>query len=94
MAGAGQFGKPDQGIFSYWIHSWAQRAPLKYIGFGGTGHQVRDCLHPHDLLALLLKQMAAGARAGRRILNVGGGAASTRSLRQLSDWCGREFGAH
>ena len=46
MAGAGQFGKPDQGIFSYWIHSWARQAPLKYIGFGWTGHQVRDCLHP------------------------------------------------
>ena len=57
MAGAGQFGKPDQGIFSYWIHSWARKAPLKYIGFGGTGHQVRDCLHPEDLLALMLKQM-------------------------------------
>ncbi|MFM8887137.1 MAG: NAD-dependent epimerase/dehydratase family protein, partial [Chthoniobacterales bacterium] len=57
MAGAGQFGKPDQGIFSFWIHSWAREAPLKYIGFGGTGHQVRDCLHPEDLLDLVLKQL-------------------------------------
>ena len=57
MAGAGQFGKADQGIFSFWIHSWAQKAPLKYIGFGGTAHQVRDCLHPEDLLDLVLKQM-------------------------------------
>lgn len=61
MAGAGQFGKPDQGIFSYWIHSWARQAPLKYIGFGGTGHQVRDCLHPGDLVDLVLKQMERGA---------------------------------
>jgi CDP-paratose 2-epimerase len=38
--------------------------------------------------------MDAGARAGRRIFNVGGGAASARSLRQLSEWCGREFGPH
>ena len=58
MAGAGQFGKADQGIFSFWIHSWAREAPLKYIGFGGTGHQVRDCLHPEDLLGLVLKQMS------------------------------------
>jgi CDP-paratose 2-epimerase len=94
MAGAGQFGKPDQGIFSYWIHSWARRAPLKYIGFGGTGHQVRDCLHPEDLLALIIKQMAAGDREAPRIVNVGGGAASAMSLRQLSDWCAREFGPH
>ena len=57
MAGAGQFGKADQGIFSFWIHSWARKAPLKYIGFGGTGYQVRDCLHPGDLGDLVLKQM-------------------------------------
>jgi CDP-paratose 2-epimerase len=94
MAGAGQFGKPDQGIFSYWIHGWAQRAPLKYIGFEGTGHQVRDCLHPADLLDLILQQMAARDRAGRRIFNVGGGAASAMSLRQLSEWCAAEFGPH
>lgn len=57
MAGAGQFGKADQGIFSFWIHSWARKAPLKYIGFGGTGYQVRDCLHPGDLGDLVLKQL-------------------------------------
>lgn len=100
MAGAGQFGKPDQGIFSFWIHSWARRAPLKYIGFGGTGHQVRDCLHPEDLLALVLKQISAGSHGaplqggGGRVFNVGGGAASAMSLRQLSDWCAAEFGPH
>ena len=66
MAGAGQFGKPDQGIFSYWIHSWAQKAPLKYIGFGGTGHQVRDCLHPEDLLGLVLKQLRDERTKGLR----------------------------
>ena len=94
MAGAGQFGKPDQGIFSYWIHSWARKAPLKYIGFDGTGHQVRDCLHPQDLLELLVKQMAAGQEGKERICNVSGGAASAMSLRQLSDWCTEEFGPH
>ncbi len=45
MAGAGQFGKPDMGS-SLLIHSWSLHRPLTYIGFGGTGHQVRDCLHP------------------------------------------------
>src|SRR6185312_13208555 len=53
LAGAGQFGKADQGIFSFWIHSWKSKRPLKYIGFGGQGHQVRDCLHPRDLTTLL-----------------------------------------
>lgn len=57
MAGARQFGKPDQGIFALWIHSWREGRPLKYIGFDGLGHQVRDCLHPRDLAPLVLKQM-------------------------------------
>jgi CDP-paratose 2-epimerase len=59
LAGAGQFGRPDQGIFAYWINSHLRRRPLRYIGFGGRGHQVRDCLHPNDLAPLLLAQMDA-----------------------------------
>jgi len=56
MAGAGQFGHPAQGIVAFWIHSFREGRPLKYIGFDGLGHQVRDCLHPRDLLPLLEKQ--------------------------------------
>ncbi|MFZ4773855.1 MAG: NAD-dependent epimerase/dehydratase family protein [Terrimicrobiaceae bacterium] len=57
LAGAGQFGKADQGIFSFWLHSWKSGRPLRYIGFGGSGHQVRDCLHPRDLAPILIRQM-------------------------------------
>jgi CDP-paratose 2-epimerase len=93
LAGAGQFGRADQGIFSYWIHSWRRGRPLRYLGFGGRGQQVRDCLHPADLLPLLEKQWTAPRRgAAERTLNVSGGAASARSLRQLSDWCAARFG--
>lgn len=94
MAGAGQFGRPDQGIFAYWIHSWARRRPLRYIGFDGRGHQVRDCLHPADLAPLVLAQMDASTPPAERILNISGGAASARSLRQLSDWCADRLGPH
>ena len=88
LAGAGQFGKADQGIFSFWIHSWLQRQPLKYLGFGGHGHQVRDCLHPKDLVPLLLKQYDAGMAGNRpKTMNVSGGIASAMSLAQLSSWC-------
>jgi CDP-paratose 2-epimerase len=45
MAGAGQFGRADQGIFSFWIQSYLHKRPLKYIGFDGSGSQVRDALH-------------------------------------------------
>jgi CDP-paratose 2-epimerase len=94
LAGAEQFGRPDQGIFAYWIHSWARRRPLKYIGFDGAGHQVRDCLHPADLAPLVLAQCDSTKKVSEPVLNIAGGAASARSLRQLSAWCASRFGAH
>ncbi len=91
LAGAGQFGKADQGIFTFWIHSYRQKRLLKYIGFGGTGHQVRDCLHPRDLAALIARQLRHPEKAGR-VLNVSGGPANSLSLAQLSNWCATRFG--
>src|SRR5262249_17176274 len=57
LAGAGQFGRADQGIFTFWINSYLRKRPLRYLGFGGKGLQVRDCLHPADLIGLLVHQM-------------------------------------
>ena len=95
LAGAGQFGRPDQGIFAYWLNSWLRRRPLRYLGFDGQGHQVRDCLHPRDLQPLLEQQLAAPRLApADRVVNLSGGAASARSLRQLSEWCAARFGLH
>jgi CDP-paratose 2-epimerase len=93
LAGAGQFGKPDQGIFSFWIHAYRRKRPLRFIGFGGTGHQVRDCLHPRDLVPLLLAQVNAGGKHGG-VVNVGGGADHAMSLAQLTRWCAGRFGPH
>lgn len=95
LAGAGQFGRADQGIFAYWINAWLRRRPLKYIGFGGTGHQVRDCLHPRDLLPALERQLAAPKlEASERIANFSGGITSAMSLKQLSAWCSSRLGEH
>jgi CDP-paratose 2-epimerase len=95
LAGAGQFGRPDQGIFAYWLNSHLRRRPLKYIGFGGNGFQVRDCLHPRDLVPLLEKQFKAPSLAAPdRIANISGGLASALSLQQLTQWCDSHFGAH
>jgi CDP-paratose 2-epimerase len=92
MAGAGQFGHPGQGIFAYWIHSFKEKQPLKYIGFGGTGYQVRDCLHPKDLISLLDKQFKEPFESKKpRLINVSGGVENCRSLAQLTDWCGLRF---
>lgn len=94
MAGAGQFGRADQGIVAFWIHSWRESRALKYLGFGGHGHQVRDALHPADLADLLVKQLSAGtAKADTpRVLNVSGGRESAFSLAELSAWCAARFG--
>jgi CDP-paratose 2-epimerase len=92
LAGAGQFGKIDQGIFSYWIHSWRAQRPLKYIGFKGTGFQVRDCLHARDLTSLLARQMQKPRKDVPRIINVSGGTRQSASLRELSQWCENRFG--
>lgn len=93
LAGAGQFGKPDQGIFSFWIHGWTQGRPLRYLGFGGLGHQVRDCLHPDDLVPMLLRQFDHGAPGDvPRLVHASGGPASARSLAQLSRWCREHIG--
>lgn len=94
LAGAGQMGTAEQGIFSYWIHSHARKRPLRYIGFDGFGHQLRDAFHPADLTALLLVQMRDPERPGPRLFNVGGGAPNSMSLAELTDWCVRRFGNH
>ncbi|MBI5827783.1 MAG: NAD-dependent epimerase/dehydratase family protein [Deltaproteobacteria bacterium] len=95
LAGAGQFGRPDQGIFSFWINSYLRRRPLKYIGFGGNGYQVRDAIHPRDLVPVLLKQMSGGPSAeAPKVCNFGGGIANAISLAELSEWCKDRFGPH
>jgi CDP-paratose 2-epimerase len=94
MAGAGQFGKADQGIFAYWINAYLYRQPLKYIGFGGCGFQVRDCLHPRDLIPLLQKQTATPGGHVARLVNIGGGISNAMSLAELSAWCTNLYGSH
>src|SRR5205085_3681442 len=92
IAGAGQFGIAEQGIFSYWIHAYAQKRPLKYIGFDGSGCQVRDGLHPDDLAQLVALQTEKPDCSSDRIFNIGGGEKNAMSLSQLSQWCWERLG--
>ncbi len=92
LAGAGQFGKADQGIFSYWLHSWKSGRPLRYIGFGGIGKQVRDCLHPKDLAGIISQQLKSRPKGDDRIQNLSGGIGNSMSLRELSSWCRHRLG--
>ena len=94
LAGAGQFGTPEQGIFAYWMHAHAARNPLRYIGFGGAGYQVRDAFHPDDLARLLWAQMNDSQSGGERLFNLGGGAENAVSLAELNSICDEYFGPH
>jgi CDP-paratose 2-epimerase len=94
LAGAGQFGHAEQGIFSFWLHAWRARRSLRYIGFGGRGLQVRDAFHPEDLAELVLKQLHNSESKPYRICNVAGGIDQSMSLLELSEWCTERFGSH
>jgi CDP-paratose 2-epimerase len=92
LAGSGQFGTAEQGIFSYWLHAHATRRTLKYLGFGGQGYQVRDALHPSDLAQMVDFQLRSSGPG--QLLNVSGGRANSMSLAQLTKWCDQRFGPH
>jgi CDP-paratose 2-epimerase len=92
LAGGGQFGRADQGIFAYWINAWLRNRPLRYFGFGGRGFQLRDCLHPRDLAPLIQRQLASTRAPDGPIFNIGGGAERSISMAQLSAWCEVRFG--
>lgn len=85
IAGRGQFGKVDQGVFTLWMANHFFGRPLKYIGFGGTGKQVRDLLHPSDLYALIRLQLDSGKKWDAPVFNVGGGREISTSLLELTD---------
>lgn len=87
IAGPGQFGKIDQGIFSFWIYQYILDKPLTFTGFGGDGHQVRDMLHPSDVFSLLISQIFGNHKTSKKVFNIGGGNANAMSLKELDIFC-------
>lgn len=87
IAGPWQMGKVDQGVFTYWLLAHYHRRPLRYIGFGGAGKQVRDLLHIDDLCDLMDEQLQAPADWAAATVNVGGGRACSLSLLELTTLC-------
>ena len=87
ISGPYQMGKVDQGVVVLWMarHYWRQ--PLNYIGFGGTGKQVRDVLHIDDLLDLIDWQIHHLDDIAGKKFNVGGGLESSVSLMELTRLC-------
>jgi CDP-paratose 2-epimerase len=87
IAGPWQMGKVDQGVFTYWMLAHLFRRPLQYIGFGGSGKQVRDLLHVEDLVELLAAQLEEPDRWDGVTANVGGGRSCSLSLLETTALC-------
>lgn len=87
VAGPWQMGKVDQGVFTYWMLAHVLDRPLRYLGFGGRGLQVRDLLHVDDLVDLVCEQLGDAGRWAGRTVNVGGGRDVSLSLHETTDLC-------
>jgi CDP-paratose 2-epimerase len=87
IAGPWQMGKVDQGVFTHWMLAFYFKRPLSYLGFGGQGKQVRDLLHALDLAELVEDQLLRPEHWAGAIVNVGGGASGSLSLREASALC-------
>lgn len=87
IAGPRQMGKTDQGVVSLWMakHYWKQS--LKYIGYGGTGKQVRDLLHIDDAVVLIDLQIHQTEKFQNKVFNAGGGLANSCSLQEMTAIC-------
>ncbi len=87
IAGPWQMGKVDQGVFTHWMLAYHFKRQLAYFGFGGTGKQVRDLLHVADLAELINDQLLRPEHWAGAVVNVGGGADVSLSLRETSVLC-------
>jgi CDP-paratose 2-epimerase len=87
IAGPWQMGKVDQGVAVLWVARHVYGGSLQYIGYGGTGKQVRDLLHVDDLLELVLRQVGKLEELDGETFNVGGGLAVSTSLQELTAVC-------
>jgi CDP-paratose 2-epimerase len=87
ITGPWQMGKVDQGVFALWMGKHYFRRPLKYIGYGGTGKQVRDFVSIDDLADLIQSQLDQFETLPHRLYNVGGGVASSLSLLETTALC-------
>jgi CDP-paratose 2-epimerase len=87
LTGPWQMGKVDQGVVVLWVARHVYGGRLSYIGYGGTGKQVRDMLHIDDLLRLVEYQIDHLDELSGETFNVGGGRAVSASLRELTAIC-------
>lgn len=87
IAGPRQMGKIDQGVATLWMAKHYWKKELKYIGFNGSGKQVRDILHINDAIDLIDFQIHNIELFNNKIFNVGGGLSNSLSLLEMTMIC-------
>jgi CDP-paratose 2-epimerase len=87
LTGPWQMGKVDQGVFALWVAAHRFGRELSYIGWGGSGKQVRDLLHVDDLAELLDIQLTRFDDLAGNTFNVGGGPGCSLSLLETTRLC-------
>lgn len=87
LTGPWQMGKVDQGFVALWVARHYFKDKLNYIGFNGSGKQLRDILHVDDLFALLNTQLTHLEKHQGHVYNVGGGHDLSVSLLELTNFC-------
>jgi CDP-paratose 2-epimerase len=87
VTGPWQMGKVDQGVFTLWVVAHYWQKSLSYIGYGGTGKQVRDLLHIEDLLRLVDYQLEHFVELEGEVFNVGGGSSNSLSVCETTQLC-------
>ena len=87
IAGPWQMGKVDQGVAVLWMARHVFGGSLAYIGYGGTGKQVRDLLHIDDLVDLIRYEAGHLDALNGQTFNVGGGRNVSLSLLEMTALC-------
>jgi CDP-paratose 2-epimerase len=92
ITGPYQMGKVDQGVVVLWMakHFWKKN--LSYVGYGGTGKQVRDMIHIKDLFDVIDMQIHQIEKFNGQVFNIGGGRKISTSLQELTAVCERITG--
>lgn len=87
ITGPWQFGKVEQGLVSLWIIKHIFRQKLNYIGFNGTGKQIRDVLFIDDFCELILILLKKFNSIKNQTFSVGGGKKNKINLKKLTNLC-------
>jgi CDP-paratose 2-epimerase len=87
ITGPQQMGKIDQGVVVLWMarHFWKNK--LSYVGYGGSGKQLRDMIHIKDLFTVIDMQIHQENKFAGETFNIGGTQKVSASLLELTQLC-------